>query len=39
MELRARLTWNTWPQTILRIGHAGPTSAAPRRQQADVVSR
>jgi nitroreductase len=38
MELRAGLTWDTWPQTVLRIGHAGPTSATPRRQRTDVVS-
>jgi hypothetical protein len=38
IELRAGLTWDTWPQTILRIGHAGPTGAPPRRQRADVVS-
>jgi hypothetical protein len=38
MKLRAGLTWDTWPQTVLRIGHAGPTGATPRRQRADVVS-
>jgi nitroreductase len=39
LELRAGLTWDTWPQTVLRIGHAAPTSPTPRRQRADVVSR
>jgi hypothetical protein len=38
LELRNGLTWGTWPQTILRIGHAGPTGATPRRQLTDVVS-
>jgi len=38
MELRAGLTWGTWPQTVLRIGHAGPTDATPRRQRTEVVS-
>jgi hypothetical protein len=38
LELRAGLTWDAWPQTILRIGHAAPTSATPRRQRTDVVS-
>jgi nitroreductase len=38
VELRAGLTWDTWPQTVLRIGHAGPTDATPRRQRTDVVS-
>jgi nitroreductase len=38
LQLRSGLTWDAWPQTILRIGHAGPTSATPRRQRADVVS-
>jgi nitroreductase len=38
MKLRAGLTWDTWPQTVLRIGYAGPTGATPRRQRADVVS-
>ena len=38
LELRAGLTWDTWPQTVLRIGHAGPANATPRRQRADVVS-
>jgi nitroreductase len=38
MKLRAGLTWDTWPQTVLRIGHAGPTGATPRRQRDDVVS-
>ncbi|TFV71014.1 NAD(P)H nitroreductase [Blastococcus sp. CT_GayMR19] len=37
-RLRAGLTWDTWPQSVLRIGHAGPTGATPRRQRADVVS-
>jgi nitroreductase len=39
LELRTGLTWDTWPQTVLRIGHAQPTTATPRRKQADVVSR
>jgi hypothetical protein len=38
IELRAGLTWNAWPQTVLRVGHAGPTGATPRRQRADVVT-
>jgi hypothetical protein len=38
IELRAGLTWHTWPQTILRIGHADPTTPTPRRQRHDVVS-
>jgi nitroreductase len=38
IELRAGLTWDSWPQTVLRIGHAGPTGATPRRQRAEVVS-
>ncbi len=38
LQLRAGLTWDTWPQTVLRIGHAGATEATPRRQRADVVS-
>ena len=38
LRLRAGLTWDAWPQTVLRIGHAGPSGATPRRQRADVVS-
>jgi hypothetical protein len=38
LELRAGLTWDAWPQTVLRIGHASPTEATPRRPRADVVS-
>jgi nitroreductase len=38
IELRAGLMWDTWPQTILRIGHADPTDPTPRRQRRDVVS-
>jgi nitroreductase len=38
LQLRTGLTWDTWPQTMLRIGHAGPTGATPRRERADVVS-
>ena len=37
LQLRTGLTWHTWPQMVLRIGHAGPTGATPRRQRADVV--
>jgi len=37
LQLRTGLTWDTWPQMVLRIGHAGPTGATPRRQRADVV--
>jgi nitroreductase len=37
LQLRTGLTWETWPQTVLRIGHAGPTGATPRRQRATVV--
>jgi nitroreductase len=39
LHLRTGLTWDTWPQTVLRIGHAQPVSATPRRQPADVVAR
>jgi hypothetical protein len=38
MELRAGLTWDTWPQSVLRIGHADPTGVTPRRARADVIS-
>jgi nitroreductase len=38
IELRAGLTWDAWPQIVLRIGHADPTGATPRRQRTDVVS-
>jgi nitroreductase len=38
IELRAGFTWDTWPQTVLRVGHAGPATATPRRPRADVVS-
>jgi hypothetical protein len=38
LELRTGLTWDTWPQAILRIGHADPTSSTPRRPRDDVVS-
>ena len=37
LQLRTGLTWDTWPQMVLRIGHAGPTGATPRRQRAKVV--
>ena len=39
LQLRSGLTWDTWPQMVLRIGHAGPTGATPRRQRATVVPR
>ena len=38
LRLRTGLTWDTWPQMVLRIGHAGPTGATPRRQRAKVVA-
>jgi nitroreductase len=38
LELRTGLTWDTWPQAILRIGHAAATSSTPRRPRDDVVS-
>ena len=38
LQLRNGLLWDTWPQTVLRIGQAGPTGATPRRQRPDVVS-
>jgi nitroreductase len=38
LELRAGLTWDAWPQTILRIGHADPTPSTPRRERDDVMS-
>jgi nitroreductase len=38
LELRAGLTWDTWPQIVLRIGHADRTGATPRRPRADVVA-
>jgi nitroreductase len=37
-ELRAGLTWDTWPQSILRIGHAAATNPTPRRGRDEVVS-
>ena len=37
LHLRTGMTWGTWPQMVLRIGHAGPTGATPRRQRAKVV--
>jgi nitroreductase len=38
LELRLGLLWDTWPQSILRVGHAAPTSDTPRRSTTDVVS-
>jgi hypothetical protein len=38
IELRTGLMWDTWPQMILRIGHAEPTGRTPRRNRDDVVS-
>jgi nitroreductase len=38
IALRAGLLWDTWPQTVLRIGHADPTGATPRRPRDDVTS-
>jgi nitroreductase len=37
LQLRNGLLWDTWPQMVLRIGHAGPTGATPRRERATVV--
>jgi nitroreductase len=36
-QLRAALTWDAHPQMLLRIGHAPPLLAAPRRPRGDVV--
>jgi nitroreductase len=36
-RLRAALTWEAYPQMLLRIGQAAPTTATPRRGRADVV--
>jgi hypothetical protein len=37
MQLRAALTWDAHPQTLLGIGHAAPTDRIPRRRPDDVV--
>ena len=36
-QLRSALTWDAHPQMLLRIGHAAPTPATPRRHRDDVV--
>jgi nitroreductase len=37
LELRTSLTWDSWPQSMLRIGHAQGTTATPRRNRDEVV--
>jgi hypothetical protein len=37
LDLRTSLTWDSWPQSMLRIGHAQGTTASPRRSRDDVV--
>lgn len=37
-ELRSALTWDRWPQSILRIGRAPLTPGTPRRPRHEVVS-
>jgi len=38
-QLRSALAWDAHPQLILRIGHAEPTPATPRRRINEVVVR
>jgi nitroreductase len=35
--LRTQVTWGGWPQSLLRVGHALPTPATPRRPRQEVV--
>lgn len=37
-ELRSALTWDRWPQSILRIGRAPLTPGTPRRPRREVVA-
>ena len=37
LDLRTSLTWDSWPQSMLRVGHAQATTATPRRNRGDVV--
>ncbi len=37
-ELRSALTWDRWPQSALRIGHAAPTTPTPRRPRHEVLA-
>ena len=36
-ELRSSLTWDRWPQSVLRIGRAAVTVPTPRRSRQDVL--
>ncbi|MCW2582526.1 MAG: hypothetical protein JWQ53_1316 [Klenkia sp.] len=37
-ELRSALTWDRWPQSVLRIGRAPLTPGTPRRPRPEVVA-
>jgi nitroreductase len=37
LELRTSLTRDSWPQSMVRIGHAQATTGTPRRTREDVV--
>jgi hypothetical protein len=37
LDLRTSLTWDSWPQSMLRVGHAQAATATPRRNRGDVV--
>ena len=36
-QLRSAFAWDAHPQLVLRIGHADPTPATPRRRSSEVL--